>query len=139
MLGAISVPWPDDAVKTWLEKRRFVVTERWGLMIEKDGMPIGIVGLGHEPFDLYYFVEKAFWGQGIATRAARALLAHMFAKMDIDYIRADSFTDNPASIAVLAKLGFEKTGDDVGGSAARLEPSALFVYRLSRTKFESLS
>jgi RimJ/RimL family protein N-acetyltransferase len=139
MLWAISVPWTDNAILKWIEERRCVVNEHWCLMIEKDGVPVGVVGLGHDPVDLYYFVDKEYWGQGIATRASRALLRHMFDQTELDQIRADSFTDNPASIAVLGKLGFEKTGDDVGGSAARLEPAPLFVYRLTRTKFESLS
>jgi len=78
-------------------------------------------------------------GQGIATRALRAILAHGFSKTSQDHVIADCFTDNPASMRVLEKVGFEKYGEDVGTSAARLEPAPLFLYRLTRTKFESLS
>jgi RimJ/RimL family protein N-acetyltransferase len=147
MMGVMKSPWPLDDVRDWIERRMLRMDGRWNLVIERDNQPIGFVGVGGN-FDnssskydlwLYYFIDKSHWGQGIATTAATALLAHVFANTDLDYVNSDSFTDNPASMATLARLGFEKVGNDVGKSAARLEPAPLFVYRLTRTKFESLS
>ena len=45
-------------------------------------------------------------------------------------IEADHFDDNPASGAVLRKLGFQELGKGIGKSQARLEPAPVTLYRL---------
>jgi RimJ/RimL family protein N-acetyltransferase len=57
-------------------------------------------------------------------------LADSFERYDIDAVVADHFADNPASGAVLRKLGFQKTGESTGTSAARLEPAPVIDYLL---------
>jgi RimJ/RimL family protein N-acetyltransferase len=59
---------------------------------------------------LGYWVGKPYWGQGFATEAATAVLDRYFTDHDED-VQSGYVDDNAASAAVLAKLGFEITGD----------------------------
>jgi ribosomal-protein-alanine N-acetyltransferase len=73
---------------------------------------IGGIGL-HRCDDVYrrsaeigYWLALPFWGQGIATRAVRALTDWAFANFDLVRIFAGVFETNPASARVLEKAGF---------------------------------
>jgi RimJ/RimL family protein N-acetyltransferase len=62
-----------------------------------------------------YWIDKAYWGKGIATEALKELL-------DIVTIRplhARAVKDNKASIRVLEKCGFVISGEDTGFANAR--------------------
>jgi RimJ/RimL family protein N-acetyltransferase len=83
--------------------------------------------------ELGYWIGKPYWGQGYATQAARAVLAEGFRTLDIPYIDAGYYADNPASGKVLAKLGF--TSLDITSqlySVARGKPFDGIELRLSR-------
>ena len=67
-----------------------------------------------------------------------AFLAWLFVQFDLAEIHADVFTDNPTSAHILTKLGFQKAGEALGTSAARLEPAPISLYRLSKQRFESM-
>lgn len=73
---------------------------------------IGGIGL-HRQDDVYrrsaeigYWLALPFWGQGIATRAVRALSDWAFANLDLVRLYAGVFETNPASARVLEKAGF---------------------------------
>jgi RimJ/RimL family protein N-acetyltransferase len=70
---------------------------------------IGIHDQDGEP-EIGYWIARDHWGKGYATEAGRAVL--QIAKHTLRYPRLVSghFVDNPASGAVLRKLGFHKTG-----------------------------
>jgi RimJ/RimL family protein N-acetyltransferase len=140
MLERIKSPWPIDEVKAWISGHRYLCNGKWSMAIVPRGgyEPVGVIGLGNDPLNIYYFVDQQHWGQGVVTRAARALIAHAFENDPVDEIHGDCFVENLASIRVMEKLGFQKVGESMGTSAARLEPAPLFLYRLTRTKFESL-
>lgn len=76
---------------------------------ERDGRAwVGRIGIkppadGNE-HELLYALREAFWGNGYATEAATALLAHTFAR-GVDRIMACASPANGASIAVLEKIG----------------------------------
>lgn len=67
----------------------------------------GAAGAGWE---IGYWLGRAYWGQGFATEAGRALIADLRARR-MTPIFAAHFADNPASGRVLQKLGFTPTGD----------------------------
>jgi RimJ/RimL family protein N-acetyltransferase len=65
--------------------------------------------------EVTYWIDKAYWGKGIATAALSQLL-------DIVTIRplhARVVKDNKASIRVLEKCGFVISGEDTGFANAR--------------------
>jgi RimJ/RimL family protein N-acetyltransferase len=54
---------------------------------------------------LYYAVSPAFQGKGYATEAARALIDFGFQRIGLKRIVAMTMYDNPASMAVMRRLG----------------------------------
>lgn len=91
-----------------------VVPGEWVWAITRVGTDrmIGAVGLtpDRETAELGYWLARASWGEGIVTEAARAIVAHGFDTLGLPYILSGYFADNPASGAVLRKLGFVETG-----------------------------
>lgn len=65
--------------------------------------------------DIGYWLGKAFWGKGIATRALAAFLRQIHTRP----LYARAAKDNAASLRVLQKCGFVITGEDKGFSNAR--------------------
>jgi RimJ/RimL family protein N-acetyltransferase len=57
-----------------------------------------------------YWYGKSYWGQGYATEAAWPMIRFVFEDMGSERLTAGWFDDNPASGAVLHKLGFAITG-----------------------------
>ena len=57
-----------------------------------------------------YWYGKPYWGQGYATEAAWPVMRLAFEDLGAERLTAGWFDDNPASGAVLHKLGFTITG-----------------------------
>lgn len=72
---------------------------------------IGCVGLHRDGADveLGYWIARPFWGRGYASEAGRAVVA-LARTLGHRRIGAHHFIDNPASGAVLRKIGFRRTG-----------------------------
>jgi RimJ/RimL family protein N-acetyltransferase len=65
--------------------------------------------------ELTYWIDRQYWGQGIATRALELLL-------ELETTRplyARAATDNSASLRVLAKAGFVPIGTEISYANAR--------------------
>ncbi|MDV6374305.1 GNAT family N-acetyltransferase [Deinococcus arenicola] len=60
--------------------------------------------------EIGYGLNPSVWGQGLATEAARALVAHLHARPDVQTVTAQTALHNRASERVLEKLGFVRTG-----------------------------
>lgn len=78
-------------------------------VIERDGLVIGKAGFWRLP-DVGYILHPDHWGQGFAGEAVGAAIDHVFATRDLDDLTADVDPDNAASIRLLERLGFVKTG-----------------------------
>lgn len=78
------------------------------------GALIGAVGLNltraHRRAELGYWIAKSRWGQGLATEASRAVMAYGFDTLGLHRIDAHHFVENPASGAVMRKLGMQREG-----------------------------
>ncbi len=75
------------------------------LAIEFEGCFAGIVSGSDE---LGYWLGKPFWGQGLMTEAAEAVLADHFAHSD-EPVTSGYLPGNAASSRVLTKLGFRES------------------------------
>jgi RimJ/RimL family protein N-acetyltransferase len=77
--------------------------------VELDGLVTGnVVSWEHDgERDVGYWIGRQFWGKGIATAALAAFLE----ELDTRPLHAHVATHNVASIRVLEKCGFERTGD----------------------------
>ena len=86
------------------------------LAIDFDGRAIGGIGVDvGKGLSMYtgaigYWLGEAHWGQGIASAAACAMAAHVFAQTQLVRLEARVFAWNPASTRVLEKAGFTREG-----------------------------
>jgi RimJ/RimL family protein N-acetyltransferase len=65
--------------------------------------------------EVTYWIDRALWGQGIATRAVALLLELVLARPL--YARAAS--DNAGSLRVLQKCGFQAVGTEISFAPGR--------------------
>lgn len=65
--------------------------------------------------EVTYWIDRAAWGRGIATRALHLLLD----LVDTRPLYARAASDNAASLRVLAKAGFRAVGTEVSYAAGR--------------------
>ena len=108
-----SAPWPYNAA----DAREFVqlpidpMFPRFLITRARDAALVGCIGidLTEGEVELGYWIARQHWGQGYATEAGRAVL-DVAQMLEHERIVASHFLDNPASGAVLRKLGFEPTG-----------------------------
>ncbi len=73
---------------------------------------VGTIGLDasdQSDGEVGYWIARPYWGRGYATEAGRAVVA-MARTLGFRRITAAHFVDNPASGAVLRKIGFVSTG-----------------------------
>lgn len=107
-----TLPHADRSVtRTWLDQKiQRTAVGGEDFAIELDGRVVGDVGAGRLP-DFGFMIHPEYWGQGIATEAATAFIDHAFSKKLTDQLLADVDPRNVASLRVLAKLGFAKTGE----------------------------
>ncbi len=111
-------PWPyrlDDAVD-YLARDRSAHEVDLLVFLRTPGTPRLIGGVGIADRDgeseLGYWIVPSHWGRGYATEAARAVVAAARDSLRIDRLVSGHFLDNPASGAVLRKLGFAPTGQE---------------------------
>jgi len=76
---------------------------------------IGVVGLEslahlHRSTELGYWLRVDATGKGYMTEAGRAILAWAFGRLEAHRVRVAAATDNHASLAVIARLGFRFEG-----------------------------
>lgn len=108
-------PWPytpcDAAQFAALEHD--VMHPNFMLMLRTDGAPklVGSCGLAHRDgeVELGYWLARPFWGRGLITEAARAVVSVARA-LGHRKLVSGHFIDNPASGRVLRKIGFRPLG-----------------------------
>ncbi|GLS88648.1 hypothetical protein GCM10010873_36220 [Cypionkella aquatica] len=127
-------PWPEAEVRATLIESQWQGKLGFRLGIWFDAKLIGAVGIWDNPIETGYFLDPAFWGQGIASEAMAAFLPQMIARFGLTEVFADHCIDNPASGAVLRKLGFRQIGEGMGESLARSAPVPIAIYRLQAPK-----
>ncbi len=103
-----SWPWPPDRAFTrsrmvtpHAKDGRLSVIDFGGRYIGQVSVVDGVLG---------YMLAKPYWGRGIASWAVGEKLNSAFSDEGLREIMACVWLGNPASEAVLAKHGFQKTG-----------------------------
>ncbi|GAA1368531.1 GNAT family N-acetyltransferase [Streptomyces beijiangensis] len=84
-----------------------------------DGVVVGHTAVYGEPGEreVTYFIDRAYWGKGVATAALRSLLEIVEERP----LHARAAADNAGSRRVLEKCGFLVTGHERGFANARGE------------------
>jgi [ribosomal protein S5]-alanine N-acetyltransferase len=106
----VSVDWTVNAVEasqTSFENNRYGL---WVLQLKNTHSPIGFCGYWRfdqlsYPLQLLYGVLPAYWGWGLATEAARAVISYGFEQIGFPEIVAAADIPNTASFEVMKRLG----------------------------------
>ena len=96
----------------------------WATIHKQTGKFIGRCGLlpgtidGQQEVEVAYTLSREFWGKGLGTEAARAILLYGFEQLHLPRLICLIVADNIASQKVAEKIGmtFEKEGYDELGS-----------------------
>jgi RimJ/RimL family protein N-acetyltransferase len=86
----------------------------WPVFSRAGGEHVGCCGLtpyrlADDLFELGFHLRPAFWGQGLAREAARAVIDHAFTARGLSALYAGHHPDNAASRRLLEGLGFRYT------------------------------
>lgn len=95
----------------------------WATIHKQTGKFIGRCGLlpwtidGRSEIEVAYLLAKAYWGQGLGTEAAQAILHYGFEQLRLSRLICLIDRENQASIKVAKNIGmtFEKEGKDETG------------------------
>lgn len=113
-LASAPCPYRQDDARSFLAGWTDAPLPRF-LMVQRTASDPRIIGcIGIDPIadgrtELGYWIARPFWGLGYATEAGRHMV-ELARTLGIDELTAAHFADNPASGAVLRKLGFKPTG-----------------------------
>lgn len=96
----------------------------WATIYRETGQFVGRCGLlpwtidGQQEVEVAFALSKTFWGQGLATEVAQALVHYSFEHLRLSRLICLIEYGNTASIRVAIKIGmtFEKEGEDEKGS-----------------------
>jgi ribosomal-protein-alanine N-acetyltransferase len=91
------------------------VPEPCAIELKEQNELIGAIGCRWAPqkdrcMELGYWIGEPFWGRGLTSEAARALLDHVFAAYPVERVQAHFIDGNAASGRVLEKIGMRFEG-----------------------------
>ena len=96
-------------------------------IIHKDTQEfIGWCGLDHRDQTkanpvLFYLLKASYWGKGLATEAAQAILGYAFGELGLARVDGGTASENIASKRVMEKIGMRYLGlDQAGGHSFTL-------------------
>lgn len=109
----------------------------WGIEHRADKKLIGITNFGFlskedRRAEMGYTIARKYWGQGLATEAAQALIRYGFEKLDLARIEAVVLPENKASSKVMLKVGMQYEGLLRNYQVWKGKPSNLEMYSIVR-------
>ena len=120
MLSRLPFPYPRTFTDEWIASTGQQRTSGAGYHLvitgREDGeeLVIGCVGLTLDAAagtaDLGYWVGRRYWGHGVATEAVGRVARWALANLPVKRLEAHVAEDNPASAAVLRRIGMRATG-----------------------------
>jgi 8-oxo-dGTP diphosphatase len=129
MLSKLPFPYPRALADDWIGSTRTALQEGSAYHLAITGREgeqeviVGMVGLrlerGRRSGALGYWVGRRFWRHGVASEAAARLARWALANLDLDHLTASVAIDNPASAAVLRRIGFREVGSGTEAFMAR--------------------
>ena len=89
----------------------------WGIVLINTNTFVGSAGLlpdatrdNKNALMLGYALGKKYWGKGIMTEAAKAIIKYAFENLPIDIISVTHYPENKRSESVIKKCEFKKEG-----------------------------
>lgn len=81
----------------------------------RDAAGCGHMAIRSTNYELGFHLRRAFWRRGLAEEAGRAVIQYAADVLKTPALFAGRHPGNDASGRVLAKLGFERTGEEYYG------------------------
>ena len=135
-------PYGVEDAKQWLAAIDGREREITFLITLAGGTPIGACGLAflrdNTIPEVGYWLGAAYWGQGYATEALRALIDFAFDDCEHEALQGGARVTNPASRRVLEKCGFQWTGVGLYRIRALNSSAPVDLFRLERGIWLSL-
>jgi RimJ/RimL family protein N-acetyltransferase len=155
MLTRVPQPYHLEDAEEWLASLGETGSEAWVFAITLGGVRailspeleaangnvsdrlIGIVSIewreagSRTGWHLGYWLDEAHWGRGIMTDAVNAVVARFFSVMMGETLFSSVMADNPGSLRIQGKLGFDVTGVEDVYSASRAEGVRLITTELT--------
>ena len=134
-------PYTGADGRAWLSRAVDESDRAWALEI--DGAAVGGVSL-HPGVDVHrhsaelgYWLGRRYWGRGIMTRVIGAFAGPAMDAFRLHRLYATVYANNPASMRVLEKAGFEREGMQKSAVFKRGELLDLVVYARTRTQLDA--
>ena len=127
-----------EEVRAWLESKPMESPDEfdYGFVLKETGELIGEGGIFYHPqedvWHIGYNLRSDLWGRGLTTEAMSAIIRHVCSVRQVRVIEACHAVDNPASGAVMRKLGLCYVRDS---QYEKMDGSEVFqakTYRLER-------
>ena len=141
-LSVVPFPYPRELADEWIQSTQQLLAEGAAYQLAITGregdeeMLVGAVGLRIDATTrigrLGYWVGRRFWGHGVATEAAGRLARWALANLDLDRLEAGVIMDNPASAAVLRRIGFRQIGEGTDTFLARGGEHPVWLFEATR-------
>ena len=111
--------------------------EEIGFAIDHEGGLVGAISFRalHATPVIGYWLGRPYWGQGLMGEAVQAALGWLFAMRAVAAVDASVMQDNPASVALLRKVGFAIIGSEECSSLSRCATVPAIRMRLERADF----
>jgi RimJ/RimL family protein N-acetyltransferase len=130
-------PYPEGEAERWIAGLQAQMaageTLTYAVALAETGALVGSMSLMHiegDEAEIGYWVGVPYWGRGIASAAARAIIDHGFNKLGLRRIHARVLSRNGASDKVLAKLGFKHLGNQPTRCGYRQEEEPTDYYEI---------
>lgn len=133
-----AIAWVDRAMQGYQSGERFI----FAIVLKEINEFIGAIALNidgrHNLGEMGYWIGESFWGKGIMTEAAKAVLKFGFEELDLHKIFATAFIDNGASAKVLLKNGMIKEGELKDHYKVNDVYKSVSQYRLTKDEYKRL-
>jgi len=106
-------PYTQKDAEEWIARNK-AQNPPTSFSISVDGKAVGAVGVllksdvYRKNAEIGYWLAEPFWNQGITSEAVRLFCSYCFASFDVARLYAGVFANNPASMRVLDKNGFQQ-------------------------------
>lgn len=138
------MPWVEltptiEEERAWLESVVMNQDTLEGCGVFVDGRYVGGVGLMPGAYgisaEIGYWIDSAYEGRGLVTRAVRALIDIGFEQLGLNRIEIRAGVDNHRSRAIPERLGFTFEGIERGGGRGTAGYYDLAVYSMLREEW----
>lgn len=120
--------WVEDVITTSQRQFEEAGYGLWAIRRTGDSVIIGICGyVVLDQLQLLYALLPDYWGQGIATEAARAVVDYGFGEAGMTEIVAAADAPNTASFGVMLRLGMSYWKTEEGIPYYRLRHGRVFT------------